>query len=129
MGRIYQISECLFFWREHPSSYTQMYYGTERENTIDRLRAELTWWSKEKGTYFPHWINCVEYFRSVKRVQLKFYERLLCYAKIFEWIRDEGYQFMATDILLLLMENSKIARKSLPLLMSVLKKPRRSPIK
>jgi glycosyltransferase involved in cell wall biosynthesis len=122
MGRIYQIPECLFYWREHPSSYTQMYYGTERENTIRRLRAELTWWSKEKGTYFPHWINCFEYFRSVKRIRLEFSVRLLCYVKILEWIRDEGYRFMATDIILLLMENSKIAQKSLPLFMSVLNK-------
>jgi glycosyltransferase involved in cell wall biosynthesis len=122
MGKIYQIPETLFFWREHPNSYTSMYYGTDRENTINRLRAELTWWSKEKGSYFPHWINCAEYFRSVRRVPLKLSERFLCYTKILEWIRDEGYQFMAADIALLLMEKSKVARYFLPLSMSVLRR-------
>ena len=28
MGRIYEIPECLFFWREHPDSYTTIYYGS-----------------------------------------------------------------------------------------------------
>lgn len=122
MGRIHQIPETLFFWREHPNSYTSMYYGTDRENTINRLRAELTWWSKEKGSYFPHWINCIEYFKSVKRVSLKFSERLSCYYEILEWIRDEGYQFLATDIALILTEKSKVARFLLTLIMSLSRK-------
>ncbi len=123
IGRIYQIPECLFFWREHPDSYTSIYYGTDRENTVDRLRAELTWWSKEKGTYFPHWVNCIEYFKSVNRIDLMLSERLLCYSKILEWLRDEGYQFMAKDIILMLLEKSAFARRSLPFILPFVKNP------
>ena len=121
MGKIFQIPECLFYWREHPSSYTSIFYGVKREDTVDRLRAELTWWSKENGTYFPHWKNCAEYFRSVNRISLKSSERFLCYVQILDWIMHEGYQFMAKDILLLLMENSIFAKKFLTLFFSMLK--------
>ena len=120
MGVIYEIPECLFYWREHPNSYTTIFYGANRKNTADRLRAELAWWSKEKGTYFPHWINCIEYFRSVNRVPIKFSERLLCYAQIIGWFKDEGYQFMSGDMLRFLMARSSFARKFLPSVLSAI---------
>ena len=63
---LHQIPECLFFWREHPDSYTTIYYGNNRKDTLDRLREEANWWSKKNATYFPHWKTCAEYFRSVK---------------------------------------------------------------
>ena len=121
MGRIYEIPECLFYWREHPNSYTTIFYGTDRKNTLDNLRAESAWWSKDNGTYFPHWINCVEYFRSVNRIPLKLSERFLCYAQIIGWFMDEGYQFMAGDVMSFLMENSSFARRYLSLVLLKLK--------
>jgi glycosyltransferase involved in cell wall biosynthesis len=111
MGRIYEIPECLFFWREHPDSYTSIFYGSNRKDTLDRLRTEAVWWSKEKGTYFPHWKNCLEYFRSVNRVQLKLSERLWCYNQILGWFMEEGRRFMAKDILLFLLHHSSLASK------------------
>lgn len=111
MGRIYEIPECLFFWREHPDSYTSMFYGSDRKDTLDRLRAEAAWWSRENGTYFPHWKNCVEYFRSVNRVPLKLSERFLCYSQIFGWFIEEGRRFMARDIILFLLQHSNLAGK------------------
>lgn len=111
MGRIYEISECLFFWRDHPSSYTSMFYGRIRENTLNRLRKETTWWSKEEGTYFPHWKNCIEYFKSVNRVPQKVTERLLCYIQIFGWFLKQGRRFMAKDIVLFLLQHSSLASK------------------
>jgi glycosyltransferase involved in cell wall biosynthesis len=113
MGRIYEIPECLFFWREHPDSYTSIFYGSTREHTLDRLKSESAWWSKESGTYFPHWKTCVEYFRSVNRVQLDFFERLLCYNQIFDWIMEEGRRFMAKDVLLFILQHSSFANKAL----------------
>jgi glycosyltransferase involved in cell wall biosynthesis len=107
MGRIYQIPECLFFWREHPSSYTSMFYGEIREDTMARLRVEAAWWNEEAGTYFPHWKNCIEYFRSVNRVPLQLSEKLLCYKQILDWIIKEGRLFLAKDILLLLLQRSR----------------------
>jgi glycosyltransferase involved in cell wall biosynthesis len=109
LGRIYLIPECLFFWREHPDSYTTMFYGRVRENTLDRLRVETAWWSKEGGTFFPHWKNCVEYFRSVNRVPLKFSERFSCYTQILDWLLRQGRRFLAKDIALFLLQNSRLA--------------------
>jgi len=114
MGRIVEIPECLFFWREHPDSYTTIYYGNDRKNTLDRLQAEAKWWTKENATYFPHWINGVEYFRSVNRISIKSSERLLCYIQILGWFIDEGRRFMAHDILIFMLIHSKIARKMIP---------------
>jgi glycosyltransferase involved in cell wall biosynthesis len=111
MGRIYEIPECLFYWREHPDSYTSTFYGSNRKDTLDRLRAEAAWWSKEDGTYFPHWKNCIEYFKSVNRVPLKLYERILCRIQILGWFMEEGRRFMAKDIMLFLLQHSSLASK------------------
>jgi glycosyltransferase involved in cell wall biosynthesis len=110
LGRIYKIPETLFFWREHASSYTSIFYGRVRENTLDRILKEMSWWSKEGGTYFPHWKNCVEYFRSVKRIPLRPYERVLCYGQIFDWILREGRRFLLKDMVLFLLQHSHLAR-------------------
>jgi glycosyltransferase involved in cell wall biosynthesis len=111
MGRIYEIPECLFFWREHPNSYTSIFYGSNRKDTLARLRAEAVWWSKEKGTYFPHWKNCFEYFRSVNRVTLKLSEKLWCYIQILGWFMEEGRGFMAKDIILFMLQHTSLAIK------------------
>lgn len=113
MGRIYEIPETLFFWREHPNSYTQIFYGSKRKHTLDRLQDESAWWSKESGTYFPHWKNCLEYFRSVNRIQLKFAERILCYLQILGWFMEEGNRFVAMDVMFFLVQHSNFARKAI----------------
>jgi glycosyltransferase involved in cell wall biosynthesis len=121
MGRIYEIPECLFYWREHPDSYTSIFYGSNRKDTLDRLRAEAAWWSKENGTYFPHWKNCIEYFKSVNRVSLKLSERIWCYIQIFGWFMEEGRRFMAKDIILFLLQHSSLASKLMLNAPSILK--------
>jgi glycosyltransferase involved in cell wall biosynthesis len=113
MGRIYQIPECLFYWREHPSSYTSMFYGSTREDSLDRLQKEAAWWSKSGGTYFPHWKTCLEYYKSVHRVDLSIFERFSCYLAIFDWFAKEGRRFMAKDLLLFQMQHSNFATKLL----------------
>ena len=109
MGRIYEIPECLFYWRDHPDSYTSRFYGDNREDTLERLLEEAAWWSKENRNFFPHWKNCIEYFRSVNRVKLPMSERLLCYGQILGWVKDEGYRFMVKDIILFLGQHSRLA--------------------
>jgi glycosyltransferase involved in cell wall biosynthesis len=120
MGRIYQIPECLFFFRKHSESYTSIFYGKVRENTLDRLLRETTWWAKTSGSYFPHWKNCVEYFRSVKRIHLKLSERFLCYIQIFDWFLREGRRFIAKDIALFLLQHSSLASTLMQKTMSIL---------
>lgn len=115
MGRIYEIPECLFFQRDHPESYTSIYYGHKQSPTVNRLRKEMAWWSKDYWTSFPYWKNCIEYFRSVNRVPLNWSERLLCYAQIFRWLLErEGWLFLARDMKMFLLHNSRVARKLFP---------------
>ena len=121
MGRIHEIPECLFFWRDHPDSYTSIFYGSNRIHSLDRLLMAAAWWGKEVFTYFPHWKNCAEYFRSVNRVPLSWYERILCYTQIFGWFVEEGYHYMAKDIILFLIQNSNLAHKMIPYVQSILK--------
>jgi len=113
MGRIYEISDCLFFWREHPDSYTSTFYGSTRSHTLARLRAETSWWSKQHGTYFPHWKTCEEYFKSVARIPLKFSERILCYWQILDWFLAEGRLFMTKDLFLFMLQHSDTANNLL----------------
>ena len=123
MGRIYEIPECLFFWRDHPDSYTSIFYGRNRVNSLDRLLMAAAWWGKKSFTRFPHWKNCVEYFRSVNHVSLSVSDRILCYVQIFRWFLEEGYRFMAQDIIFFLMQNSNLAYKIIPYIRVILKRP------
>ena len=109
LGPIHEIPNCLFFWREHSSSYTSIFYGQTRDNSLDRLRKEIGWWSKDGGTYFPHWKNFLEYLRSVNRFYLKPSERILCYGQVFDWCLREGRRFLARDLLLFLLQHSNLA--------------------
>jgi len=111
MGRIYEIPECLFYWRDHPESYTSRFYGSARKDTLDRLIQEAAWWSKDSGSYFPHWKNCIEYFKSVNHVTLPFWERFLCYNQILGWLMDEGFRFITKDLMLFLFQHSNFAGK------------------
>jgi glycosyltransferase involved in cell wall biosynthesis len=114
MGKIHEIPECLFFLRDHPGSYTSTFYGTDRSMSLDRLRKEMDWWSKNDWTSFPHWKTCSEYFKSVNRVRLNWSERLYCYDQIFRWIMHEDWTFLGVDLELFLLNRSKLARKLIP---------------
>ena len=126
MGRIYQIPECLFFWRDHPDSYTSIFYGSYSNQmaTLDpnRLRMETSWWSKQDSTSFTHWKNCIEYLRSVNRVSLSLFEKLLCDAQIFRWFAREGWLLMGMDVEIFLLKSSPFARKFIPFIMSNLRR-------
>jgi glycosyltransferase involved in cell wall biosynthesis len=121
LGRIYQIPECLFFWRDHPASYTSTFYRSNQIPILDRLQMETSWWAKKISTSFTHWKNCMEYIKSVNKVSLKWFEKLLCYAQIFKWFMKQGWYFMGTDIELFLLRNSSFARRVIPFLASNLK--------
>jgi len=123
MGRIHEIPERLFFQRDHPDSYSSTRPWPYTSTTsIDSLRKEMAWWSKDSWTSFPHWKNCIEYFRSVNRVSLKWSERLLCYDQIFRWIMKEGWLSMGSDMEIFLLRNSTLARKLIPFVLMNLKR-------
>jgi hypothetical protein len=122
MGKIYRIPEYLFYQRDHPDSYSSNRPWPYTSTTpIDSLIKEMAWWSKDNWTYYPHWKNCVEYFRSVNRVPLKWSERLLCYAQIFRWIMREGWLFMSRDMEIFLLGSSRLARKFIPFILLTLR--------
>jgi len=82
MGRIYEIPEYLFFRREHPQAYSNVYGSIIG---IHDYRRQLSWWGGNKKNFLlvlPRWKYCLEFFRSVNRVPLKFSERCLCYIEI-----------------------------------------------
>ena len=91
IGRILEIPEFLFFARIHPQSYS---YRFHRENRLlSNYDNRFIWWT-ENGqgaqSVFPHWKNCLEYFRAIGRAHLEWQERLLCYAEFFRWLVGEG---------------------------------------
>lgn len=113
MGRIYEIPEYLFFGRDHPDQYTRLFYSGQNSSTLaNRLQKHMAWWSD--WTSFPNWKICTEYFRLVRRVPLKWSERLLCYDQISRWFFEEGWMSMGGDIENLLLRRSRIANKLVP---------------
>ncbi len=104
IGRIYEISDYLFFRREHPQAYTNKGHESYKE--------KMDWWIKTNSHsrfYFPHWRICLEYFKSVKRIPLKWSERLRCTAQIIKWLIREGWIFMVYDVGFNLFGHSKLA--------------------
>ena len=113
IGRIYEIPEYLFFRRTHPQSYTERKYKDIQER--------LSWWTQSDRITFPYLKNCFEYFKSVRRVPLKFSERLLCYAQISKWLFREGWILMGLDVGKNLLEGSRLGHKLDPLIKWIIK--------
>jgi glycosyltransferase involved in cell wall biosynthesis len=114
MGRIYEIPEHLFFRRDHPQAYTRKFCENKFAIDVNNYAEQLAWWVKDDWTSFPNWKDCSEFFRSVRRVRLKWSERLLCYDQIFRWFFKEGWMFMGSDIKNLLLRRSSLGRKLIP---------------
>jgi len=71
LGRFYEIPEYIFFSRSHSDRSIET--GTVHS------RGALFDPSKENVTIYPHWRQLLEYFKSVGKVQLSFYQRAVCY--------------------------------------------------
>lgn len=98
MGRIYEIQEHLFFRREHPQAYSNVYGSI---TGIHDYRRQLSWWGGNKKNFLlvlPRWMNCLEFFRSVNRVPLKFSERCLCYREIGRWLLQKERKRMIWEL-------------------------------
>ena len=99
-GQVFEIPEHLFFRRDHPGAYTRTYYSKSSE--VCDYRSQLVWWTGEKKRrllVLPHWKNCLEYFKSVNRVPLKWTERLLCSREIGRWLlKEEGLNLLKWDL-------------------------------
>jgi glycosyltransferase involved in cell wall biosynthesis len=100
IGRMYEIPEYLFFRRDHPQAYTRIYYS--KPVAVQDYRKQLAWWTGSESrdiVVLPHWKNCLEFFRSVNRVPLRWSEQLLCYREIGRWLLKDGLGLLKWDLL------------------------------
>jgi hypothetical protein len=116
IGRIIEISDHLFFRRDHPEAYTRRFCENKFAVNVDKYAEQLDYWKQRDWTSFPNWKDCVEFFRSVNRVPLKWSEQLLCYDEIFRWFVGEGWFYMGGDIENLFLRRSRLGRKLIPLI-------------
>ena len=106
IGRIYEISEYLFFRRRHAQTYTKL--SPWWDPSVQILSA---WWDPAKAQRIIFTYNFLEYLRSIKRVPLKWSERLLCYAQIVDWFVREGWMLLGVDVEISLLRRSSLGRK------------------
>lgn len=109
IGRFYEIPEYLFSRREYSQSYT---------DKVDFKYCEkLKWWTNidgNKKTVFPYWKICLEYFNSVGKAPLGWFERQRCYAQIAKWLVKQGWVFLGHDVGVNLMGSSDFRKKWVP---------------
>ena len=106
IGRIYEIPERLLFRRKHPKTYTKLSPWWD-----PNVQILLPWWDPTKAQQIIFTYNFLEYFRSVRRVPLKWSERLLCYAQIGKWFVREGWMLLGIDVEISLLRRSSLGRK------------------
>jgi hypothetical protein len=78
-GRFYEVPEVLFFHRVHPGSSTTVYSD---------WRERMLWFDPtlQGRIVFPHWIQCFDYFKTIHRSSLGWYERTRCYIHMGGWL-------------------------------------------
>ncbi len=113
IGRAYEIPEYLFFRRNHPDAYSTRFCeqgSVSGAQAAKRYQENCAWWGASQLTIL-HLKTCIEYFRSVRRVPLKWHERLLCYAQINSWFFREGWMFIGTDVENAFLNRSRFGSK------------------
>jgi len=110
-GRMYEIPEYLFLRRDHSQAYTRRFCGNQTFKSIDDLHEHMAWWASDSWINFTAWKNCFEFFRSLRRVPLKWSERMLCYKQIFRWFIIEGWRLMGDDVEVYFLSRSSLGRK------------------
>jgi hypothetical protein len=114
IGRICEIPEHLFFRRDHPDAYSRRFYekglgsGAKAANSYQKRGA---WWKETSQFSIASLKNCVEYFGSVRRVPLKWQERLLCYTEINRWFLRDGWMLVGNDFENAFLNRSRFGRK------------------
>ena len=105
IDQIYVIPEYLFFRRAHPQTYT--------ESVDSSYQERLAWWTTTKRVNFPFFRKYIEYFKSVRRIPMKWSERQLCYAQVCRWFIREGLFLICTNVGLNLINLTSLGRKFL----------------
>jgi glycosyltransferase involved in cell wall biosynthesis len=118
-GRIYEVPEYLFFRRDHPQAYTQKYVHTKH---AVNYREQLAWWGSNSWINLTILKNCCEFFSSVRRVPLKWSERMLCYKQIIDWFLREGWRMMGVDVERYFLSRSSLGRSLSSAVQTVLRR-------
>ena len=109
-GRFYELSDYLFFRREHDQAYSNKCFANYHE--------QLDWWVKTSSRarfHFPYWRIFLEYFKSVKKIPLKWSERQLCYYRVLKWFPREGWFLLCLDLGINVLGSSKHRKWLAPL--------------
>jgi glycosyltransferase involved in cell wall biosynthesis len=93
-GRFYQVPEPLFFRRIHVGKSTVAYSD---------WRKRMVWFddSFEGRITLPHWLQFLDYLKTIGRVPLAWNERLRCLGSMIPWLIVDGHgRWMMKDLYL-----------------------------
>jgi glycosyltransferase involved in cell wall biosynthesis len=128
-GRIYEIPEYLFFRRDHPQAYTRRYLNAQAraqkqglETSVNGYREQMAWWGNVSWINFTDLKNCIEFFRSIRRVPLKWSERMLCYEQIFRWFFREGWRVIGGQVEIYFLRRSSFGRQLASVIKMILRR-------
>jgi glycosyltransferase involved in cell wall biosynthesis len=79
IGRVYEISEYLFFRREHPETSTNKYISNQER---------MVWFDPALAgqRHYPTWLKFKGYLNAINQTPLSPYERTLCYFQVMRMI-------------------------------------------
>jgi hypothetical protein len=111
LGRFYEIPEYLFFARNHPQQSMSLYFPNylalaskdvfrSIKNIPDHY-SYTVWFdpAKQGKILLPHWRIFWEYWLSVAKASLSWYERIRCYLSMFQQLRGMEYLLLQDLIL------------------------------
>ncbi|UCH38143.1 MAG: glycosyltransferase family 2 protein, partial [Candidatus Bathyarchaeota archaeon] len=87
-GRLFTISEYLFFNRYYPDRYSLKYFNRPYPDYQSAWR----WWTPAQPVKLPYLKRFTEYFFSVNNASLTTLERLLCYTQIAKLLLTVGWR-------------------------------------
>jgi glycosyltransferase involved in cell wall biosynthesis len=99
IGRLVEIPDFLFLRRKHDQSYAERYYDS-RTGQVHDYRTESLWWTGKKKRpliVMPYIRSCLEFLKSINHVGINFFERMLCYREILDWLLRKGWMYLKYD--------------------------------
>jgi glycosyltransferase involved in cell wall biosynthesis len=112
-GRLYEVPAYLFLRRDHSEAYTRKFCTDTKFKTPKSLDNQLAWWSTSSWINNTNWKNSQEFFKSVNRVPLNLFERILCYREILRWFFREGWKLFGNDVEQYFLCHSSFGRTSI----------------
>jgi glycosyltransferase involved in cell wall biosynthesis len=92
LGRFYEISDILFFYRHHEQQSWRAYWGRHRY---------LAWFDPNKAgkISFPHWRLLLEHYITISRAPVSTAELLVCLLYLCWWVRLH-WRYLLNNLLL-----------------------------